>query len=132
MRVQRRKLLHLTGIVIALPFISRIASAQIYPARAVTLIVPLAAGSSVDQNLRALASAAQTHFGQPIIIENKPGAGATLAPAQLAATAKADGYTITQVGLPVFRAPFLRKTTYDPSNDFTYIIAIVRNTLVSW
>ena len=44
----------------------------------------------------------------------------------MAATAKPDGYTICQLGVPVLRAPALRKTTYDPSTDFTYIIGVVQ------
>jgi tripartite-type tricarboxylate transporter receptor subunit TctC len=102
------------------------AHAEVFPARPITLIVPLAAGSSVDVILRALAAAAEKHLGQPIIIENRPGAGATLALGQMAATAKPDGYTISQLGLPVLRAPALRKTNYDPSTDFTYIIGLVQ------
>jgi tripartite-type tricarboxylate transporter receptor subunit TctC len=78
--------------------------------------------------LRALATAAEKHFGRPIVIENRPGAGGTLAPAQMAATAKPDGYTISWMSLSVFRAPFLTKTTYDPTKDFTYIIGITAYT----
>jgi tripartite-type tricarboxylate transporter receptor subunit TctC len=127
MRIARRRFL-LAGLA-ALPSASRIASAQSYPVRPVTLIVPLAAGTSVDVILRALASATQRHLGQPFVIENRPGAATTLGPAQMAATAKPDGYTISQIGSPVFRAPFLRKTTYDPTKDFTYIISVIANVL---
>jgi tripartite-type tricarboxylate transporter receptor subunit TctC len=126
MRIHRRRFLRLGATAAALPIGSRIAPAQAYPARAVTLLVPLAAGSSVDVNLRALAKASQKNLGQPIVIENRPGAGTTLAPAQMATTARPDGYTISQVGLPVFRAPFLRKTSYDPVKDFSYIIGVIR------
>jgi tripartite-type tricarboxylate transporter receptor subunit TctC len=76
-----------------------------------------------------LATATERHLGQSIIIENRPGAGGTLGPAQMAATAKADGYTVGQIPTPVFRAPFLRKTTYDPTTDFTYIIGVSGYTL---
>jgi tripartite-type tricarboxylate transporter receptor subunit TctC len=97
-----------------------------FPSRPITLIVPLGAGSSVDVILRALAAAAEKSLRQAIIIENRPGAGTTLAPGQMAATAKPDGYTICQLGVPVLRAPALRKTTYDPATDFTYIIGVVQ------
>ena len=127
MTLARRQFL-LAGLA-AFPSASRLASAQSYPVRPVILVVPLAAGSSVDVILRALASATQRHLGQPFVIENRPGAATTLAPAQMAATAKADGYIITQIGSPVFRAPFLRKTTYDPTKDFTYIISVIANVL---
>jgi tripartite-type tricarboxylate transporter receptor subunit TctC len=102
------------------------AHATNFPARPLTLIVPLGPGSSVDVILRTLAASAEKRLGQPIVIENRPGAGTTLAPGQMAATAKPDGYTICQLGLPVLRAPALRKTTFDPSMDFTYIIGVVQ------
>jgi tripartite-type tricarboxylate transporter receptor subunit TctC len=47
----------------------------------------------------------------------------------MAATANPDGYTLAQIGPPVFRLPFLRKTTYDPAKDFTYIIAVTGYTV---
>jgi tripartite-type tricarboxylate transporter receptor subunit TctC len=100
--------------------------AEGFPARPITMIVPLAAGSSVDLILRALATAAEKSLGQAIVVENRPGAGTTLAPGQMAAAAKPDGYTICQLGLPVLRAPALRRTTYDPRTDFTYIIGVVQ------
>src|SRR5262245_27891072 len=105
------------------------AHAQSYPTRPVTLIVPWPPGGPGDIVLRALASATEKHFGQSFIIENRPGASATLAPTQLAASGNPDGYTITQITLPVFRYPFLRKTTLDPSKDFTYIIGVSSYTL---
>ena len=64
--------------------------------------------------MRALADATQKHLGQPIVIENQAGASGTLGPAQMAATAKPDGYTIAQIPITVFRLPFMTKTTFDP------------------
>jgi tripartite-type tricarboxylate transporter receptor subunit TctC len=98
--------------------------AQTFPARPVTLIVPYPAGTATDITLRSLASATQKHLGRSIVIENRPGGGGITAPAQMAASAMSDGYTISQIPLPVFRVPFLTKTTYDPSKDFTYIIGV--------
>jgi tripartite-type tricarboxylate transporter receptor subunit TctC len=105
------------------------AEAQDFPARPVTLIVALPAGTSGDVTLRALASATERHLGRPIVIENRPGASATLGPAQMAATANPDGYTLAQISPTLFRLPFMRKTTYDPAKDFTYIIAVTTYTL---
>lgn len=102
---------------------SRALAANAFPTRPVTLIMPWGAGGG-DVVFRALATAAEKYLGQPVVVENRPGAGGTLAPEQMAATAKPDGYTISQLGPPVFRAPFTRKTTYDPRTDFTYIIAV--------
>ena len=124
MKLPRRKFLHLAAGAVALPAVSRTARAQAFPARPVTLIVPFPAGGSTDITLRALAAASEKHLGQSIVIENRAGAGGTLGPAQMAATAKPDGYTVSQIPLIVFRAPFLRKTTHDPTKDFTYIIGV--------
>jgi tripartite-type tricarboxylate transporter receptor subunit TctC len=104
------------------------AEAQSYPTKPVTLIVPWPAGGSSDLVLRALADATQKHLGQPIVIENKPGASGTLGPAQMAATAKPDGYTIAQMPVTMFRLPFMTKTTFDPKKDFTYIAGLTAYT----
>jgi tripartite-type tricarboxylate transporter receptor subunit TctC len=90
----------------------------------VTLIVPWPAGGSTDIGMRALASATEKHLGQSIVIENKPGAGGTIGPANMAAGAKPDGYTVAQLPITVFRMPFIQKTSFDPTKDFTYIIHI--------
>ena len=100
------------------------AQAQDFPARPVTLIVPWPAGGSTDVGMRALASAAEKHLGQSIVVENRPGGSGTLGPGQMAATARPDGYTIAQIPITVFRFPFMTKTTFDPSTDFTYIIGV--------
>jgi tripartite-type tricarboxylate transporter receptor subunit TctC len=100
------------------------ADAQSFPTRPVTLIVPWPAGGSTDVGMRALASATEKHLGQPIVIENRPGGSGTLAPGQMAATAKPDGYTVAQIPISIFRFPFMQKTTFDPAADFTYIIGV--------
>jgi tripartite-type tricarboxylate transporter receptor subunit TctC len=64
-----------------------------------------------------------------IVIENKPGASTVLAPAQVAATGKPDGYTLVQITQNVFRAPFLRRTPFNPAQDFTYVIAVTAFTI---
>jgi tripartite-type tricarboxylate transporter receptor subunit TctC len=103
--------------------------AQDFPTRPITLVVPVSPGASADVTLRALAAATGKSLGQPIVIENKPGASATLGPAQVAASASPDGYTLTMMPSTVFRLPFLQKTTYDPAKDFTYIIAVTAYTV---
>ena len=101
-----------------------IAQAQQFPTRPVTLIVPWPAGGSTDIGMRALASATEKHLGQPIVIENRPGAAGTLGPSNMAANARPDGYTVAQLPITVFRIPFIQKTTFDPSRDFTYVIHV--------
>ncbi len=100
-----------------------------FPSKPVTLIVPFAAGVSADLLFRGLAELAQKHLGQPIIVDNKPGGSSTLGIAQMAASAKPDGYTIAQIAIPAYRVPVMQKATYDPVKDFTYIILIGGYTL---
>jgi tripartite-type tricarboxylate transporter receptor subunit TctC len=119
-----RQFLQLAAGNAALPIVSRIARALDYPTRPVTLIVPFPAGGTTDVALRALATATEKHLGQSIVVENRAGAAGTLGPANMAATAKPDGYTISQLPITVFRQPFITKTSFDPARDFTYIIGL--------
>jgi tripartite-type tricarboxylate transporter receptor subunit TctC len=111
--------LALMGVLTSAPV-----QAQDFPTKPVTLIVPWPAGGSSDLALRAFAESAQKHLGQPIIIENRAGASGTLGPAQMAATAKPDGYTVSQIPITVFRLPYMTKTTFDPTKDFTYVAGL--------
>ncbi|MEY9663493.1 tripartite-type tricarboxylate transporter receptor subunit TctC [Bradyrhizobium diazoefficiens] len=79
------------------------AGAQDYPSKPVTLIVPWPAGGSTDISMRAIADSASKVLGQPIVIDNKAGGGGTVGPATMAAAAKPDGYTISQIPITVFR-----------------------------
>ena len=74
MKLPRRTFLHLAAGAAALPAVSRVARAQAYPTRPVTMIVPLGAGSSGDAVGRLVAERMGTVLGQPLIIENVPGA----------------------------------------------------------
>ena len=105
------------GSVVALP-----AQAQDYPTKPITLIVPWTAGGSTDITMRAIAEVAAKHLGQPIIVDNKAGGGGTIGPATMAATAKPDGYTLSQIPVTVFRLPLMQKVSWDAQKDFTYII----------
>lgn len=98
------------------------AFAQDYPVKPITLIVPWPAGGSTDISMRAIAEVAAKHLGQPLVIDNRAGGGGTVGPATMAATAKPDGYTISQIPITVFRLPLMQKTTWDPTKDFSYIV----------
>ena len=100
------------------------ALAQGFPARPITLIVPWPAGGSTDTHLRKLAELASRNLGQPIIIENKPGAGGMLGPASMARSAAPDGYTLSQLTVSAFRQPHMQKVDWDPLRDFTYVIGV--------
>lgn len=97
--------------------------AEGFTAKPVRLIVPWPPGGSSDVTLRALAQASSKYLGQPIIIENKPGAGGTLGVVALQ-SAQPDGYTITQIPLGVFRLPHTSVVNYDPLKDISYVIGI--------
>jgi len=98
------------------------AFAQAYPAKPITMVVPWPAGGSTDVVMRTISEAAAKHLGQPIVIDNKPGASGTLGPAVVAANAKPDGYTLAQMPITVMRLPLMQKTAWDASKDFTYIV----------
>lgn len=98
------------------------ASAQEYPTKPITLIVPWPAGGSTDISMRAIADAASKHLGQPIAVDNKGGGGGTVGPATMAAASKPDGYTISQIPITVFRLPLMQDVSWNPEKDFSYII----------
>jgi len=70
---------------VALP-LTAVAQAK-FPSQPITLIVPFPAGGSTDRHLRAIAEDASKHLGQNVIVENQPGAGCTLGPANMAKSA---------------------------------------------
>ncbi len=96
-----------------------------FPSAPVKLIVPWSAGSSSDVQLRSLAELAPRWLGQPVIIENKPGASGTIHIPQLAKETRPDGYTLGQMHLAVIRRPWLVRTPqWDLATDFTYVIGL--------
>ena len=78
MKLARRKFLHLAASGAAVPAISRVAKAQTYPARSITMIVPIGAGSVSDVVGRVVADRMAKSLGQPIIIENVSGADGSI------------------------------------------------------
>ena len=98
--------------------------AQSFPNKPVTLIVPWPAGGATDRHLRVLAEATSKHLGQPIVIDNKPGASGTLGGATMAATARPDGYTLAQLPITMFRLPYMQRTSFNPETDFSFVIHV--------
>ena len=98
-------------------------SAQQFPTKPVTLICPWPAGGSTDVTMRVLAETTAKYLGQPVIIENKPGASGTLGVGAML-NARPDGYTLTQVPISVFRLPHMEKTPFDPIADLTYVLGV--------
>ena len=117
--MRRRQLVQLAAATVAGPSLS--AFAQTFPVRPIKLIVAFPAGGPTDITMRSLADNASKVLGQTVVIENKPGAGGTL-PAQQLQTAPADGYTLAQIPLGVFRLPYTTKINWDPVKDISYVI----------
>ncbi|ESJ15934.1 hypothetical protein B551_0212705 [Cupriavidus sp. HPC(L)] len=97
------------------------AQADNFPQKPIRLIIGYTAGGSTDIPFRVLAENASKILGQPVIVENKPGAGGVL-PAQMMQATPPDGYTLAQIPLPVFRLPYTTKINWDPVKDLTYVI----------
>src|SRR5438270_7978954 len=95
-----------------------------FPAKPITLICPWPPGGTTDVHLRKFAEIAQKYLGQPVVIENKPGGGGMIGPAQMARLARADGYTLSQLPITAYRLPHQRAVDWEPLKDFSYVIGI--------
>src|SRR5262245_27053341 len=93
MKLHRRQFLYLAAGAVALPTASRIAWAQTYPLRPITIVVPFPAGGSTDVIGRILAEKMRASLGQTVIIENVGGAGGSIGVGRVARAAP-DGYTL--------------------------------------
>jgi tripartite-type tricarboxylate transporter receptor subunit TctC len=123
MRLHRRQLLALTAALSTALGTALPAAAQgAWPSRPVKIVVPTGPGSSLDLIVRAMSEKLAARWGQPVVIENKPGAGGMLG---MDAVAKAtDGHTLG-IGFngPLAYAPFLyAKTPYDPTKDLKPVV----------
>src|SRR5215468_4215235 len=125
MKLPRRTFLQVAGAAAVAPAFLRAATAESYPSRAITMIVPFPAGGGTDAVARLLAERMKESLGQPIIIENVSGANGSIGVGRLA-RAKPDGYTIdlANQGAHVLNAA-LYSLPYDVINDFEPISPIV-------
>src|SRR5579862_1111324 len=104
------------GFIFALAFMLQ--TSGDYPTKPVRLIEPFGAGGGPDLVSRALAKKLSESWGQPVTVENVPGAGATAGPAQVAKS-PADGYTLlVSTSAQAYSAAFLKNLPYDPLKDF--------------
>ena len=101
------------------------ASAQGYPGKPIKMIVPFPPAGSTDLSARAVAGKLQERLGQPVVIENKPGAGGNIGGEQ-AAKAPADGYTlfVGTVGTNAINASLYSKMPFDHQKDFAPVILL--------
>jgi len=115
----KKPLLALAAAVLALAQLP--ALAQSWPARTVKIIVPFPAGGPTDVLTRYLAEKLSAQLGQPVVVENKPGAGGSIG-ADLVAKSAPDGYTLVMATASTHSiGPYLGKLPYDPVKDFTAI-----------
>jgi tripartite-type tricarboxylate transporter receptor subunit TctC len=119
MKLPRRRFLQLAGAA-ALPTMSRIARAQSYPSRPITMIVPFAAGGTFDVMGRIIAVRMSEILGQQVVIENTTGAGGIVGVNRVV-NAAPDGYTILlgTSGTHAYNQTIYKKRRYDAINDFT-------------
>jgi tripartite-type tricarboxylate transporter receptor subunit TctC len=114
--VNRRSFLQLALAVAAAG--SRFAFAQAYPARPLRILVPFPAGGTMDSVVRPLANELAKGLGQPVIVENKPGAGTVIA-VNLAAKSAPDGYTLVCIGNSfAVNQSLVHNLPYDSTKDF--------------
>ena len=119
--MKRRQLVQLAAAAVIAPALT--ARAQSFPVKPIKLIIAFPAGGPTDITMRSLADGASKILGQSVIVENKPGAGGTL-PAQTLQTSAADGYTLAQIPLGVFRLPYTTKINWDPVKDISYVLNV--------
>ena len=128
----RRRMLVGTGAALATPLLARSASAQAWPARPVRVIIPYPAGGGADTTGRIFFARLGETWGQQFVIDNRGGAGGTIAEA-IAAKADPDGYTILYDATAFSVNPFLySKLSFDYGKDFQPVIltTLVPNILV--
>ena len=129
-KITRRHLVQALALAAALG--SSGAMAQAWPSKPISLVVPFPAGGTTDVLARALAEKLQQSLGQPVIVESKPGAGATLG-ADFVAKSRPDGYTLLVGAVHhTIATSVYKKLPYDFQKDFAPIteIALVPNVLV--
>lgn len=117
------------GIVLAacLAAVVQLASAQAWPSKPIHWIVPFAPGGTTDILARTIGEKLATALGQPVIVDNRPGAGGAVG-AEIAARAAPDGYTLVggTISTHAINASLYGKLPYDPVKDFAPITLIAR------
>jgi tripartite-type tricarboxylate transporter receptor subunit TctC len=126
----RRRFLHLAVGAAALPAVSRIASAQAYPARPVRIILGFPPGGMNDITARLMGQWLSERLGQPFIIENRPGAGGNIG-AEAVVRAPADGYTLLLVATSnAINATLYEKLNFNFIRDIAPVASIIDAPLV--
>jgi len=126
----RRRFLHLAAGAAALPFVSRLAWAQSYPARPVRIIVGFPPGGSADIAARLMSQWLLERLGQPFVVENRPGAGTNIA-TEAVVRAPSDGYTLLLIGSPqAINATLFENLNFNFIRDIAPVACITSQPLV--
>jgi tripartite-type tricarboxylate transporter receptor subunit TctC len=130
MRFSRRQFLHLATAAAVLPTATSVGSAQTFPTRPITIVVPYPAGGPADAIARIVGERMRMSFGQPVIVENVSGAGGTLGVARVARAAP-DGYTLSigQLNSHVFSGA-VYSAPYDLLRDLAPVALLTTNPLM--
>ncbi len=130
MSLPRRRFLQLTAGAAALPLLCRIAAAQAYPTRPVRIIVGFASGGNLDIIARLLGQWLSERFGQPFVVENRPGGGGNIG-TEAVVRAPPDGHTLLLVGTPnMINATLYEKLNFNFIHDIAPVASIDRVPLV--
>jgi tripartite-type tricarboxylate transporter receptor subunit TctC len=130
MTFSRRRFLQIAASAAAGSASTHTAWAQPYPTRPITLVVPIAAGGAVDTAARIIAEKLQANLQQPVIVENRPGAGSAIGTG-FVAKATPDGYTLLLMEPGAVLARWLNRTVpFDVTSDFAPVAMIAQSPLV--
>ncbi len=126
MKLLRRKFLHLAAGAAALPAVSRMAGAQAYPSRPLRLVIGYPPAGSADLTARLMGQWLSDQLGQPVVVENRPGAATNLA-TEAVARAPADGYTLLLVApANAINATLFEKLNHNFLRDIAPVAGINR------
>ena len=124
--LHRRRFVRVLGGAAALPLTPRVARAEVYPSRPVRIIVGFAPGGNFDLVARVIAERMAERMGQPIVVENRPGAGSNIA-TEAAIRAPADGYTLLLAGaVNAVNATLYDKLSFNFARDVAPIAGAVQ------
>jgi len=124
--LHRRRFMRVLGGAAALPLTPRVARAEVYPSRPVRIIVGFAPGGNFDLVARVIAERMTERLGQPVVVENRPGAGSNIA-TEAAIRAPADGYTLLLAGaVNAVNATLYDKLSFNFARDVAPIAGAVQ------
>ena len=112
----------LAALALAAALLPLGASAQSWPDKPVKILVPAPAGSSLDVLARAIGDKLKDKFGQPVVVENKPGAGGTVATAEVARATPDGSVMLLGFNGPLATGPLIQKAPYDVQKDLAPVI----------